>query len=122
MIQAGLFAGVAGGPARITITGSLSATALAGVATSAAVSLTIQTGSSGQIAISFSDVGTVLGARYSKNGGAFTAFADGDFLTFANGDTLALRTNGCDPGESRTYTLTDVTAGGSVIATAVHSG
>jgi len=112
---------VMGGIAPCKITGSLDATAVAGTATSAAVTINVPGGNSGQIRINFSDIGTVLFAQFKQNAAAFSAFSDGDIIGFANNDALILRTTGDNPGESRTYTLTDVTTG-KVIATVFHAG
>lgn len=112
---------VMGGIAPCKITGSLDVTALAGTATSSAVTINVPGGNSGQIRINFSDFGTVLFAQFKQNAAAFSNFSDGDTITFANNDTLTLRTTGDNAGESRTYTLTDVQTN-RVIATAVHTG
>lgn len=106
----------------ITLSGSLDATAAAGVATSTTRTVSVPAGNSGQITFStFIDVGTISNIQYSKNAGAFTTFVENDVITFADGDTLAIRTNGNGAGESRTFTLTDQTTG-RTIGTYVHTG
>lgn len=115
--------GVVGGIQPITLGGaSLDATASGGTATSPGLTIVnVPFGNSGQLAISFVDVGTVLAAQYNKSGAGFVPFSSGDTITFANGDSLLLRTTGDNAGESRTYTLTDVTKS-RVVATALHFG
>lgn len=104
-----------------TLSGSLAATAVAGTATSATVTVTVPAGNPGEIRFSFVDVGTVLAARHNLNGAGFSSFTDPTTFTFTNGQTTALQTAADNAGESRTYTLTDV-ASGKVIATAEHTG
>lgn len=114
--------GVVGGVAPCSLSGSLDATAVAGTATSATRTVTVPVGNSGQIRIgSFVDVGTVLLAQHNLNGAGFSTFTDPTAFTFTNDQSTALQTTGDNAGESRTYTLTDVTTG-RVIATVVHTG
>ena len=110
-----------GTPAPCTFSGSLSATAVAGTATSSAVTVTVPVGNSGVINISYVDMGTILDHQYKKNSGAFTSFASGESPSFANGDTLTLRTTGDNGGESVTYTLQDNTRQ-ITIQSPVHTG
>lgn len=109
-------------PAPISVSGSFDATATAGQATSSTRTITVPAGNSGQIQFdSFVDVGTILSIQYSKNGGAFTAFAENDIIAFANGDTLAIRTTGNGAGESRVFRMLDVTRS-ATIGTYTHTG
>lgn len=104
------------------LSGSLDATAVAGTATSSTITVTVPPGNNGQITIgNFIDVGTILLSAHDLNGAGFSNFTDPTIFTFTDGQTTALRTTGDGAGESRTYTLTDVTTG-KVIATAVHVG
>ena len=119
------FAGTActsGGIAPCSLSGSLDATAVAGTSTSATRTVTVPVGNSGEISIgNFVDVGTVALARHNLNGEGFSNFSDPTTFTFTDGQSTALQTTNNDAGESRTYTLTDVTTG-KVIATVVHTG
>lgn len=116
------FVGALGGTAPCRLSGSLDATAVAGTATSSTRTVTVPVGNSGQIKISnFVDVGTVLLAQHNLNGAGFSTFTDPTTFTFTDGQTTALQTTGDNAGESRTYTLTDVTTG-KLIATVVHTG
>lgn len=109
-------------PAPISFDGGFDATASSGTATSSTRTITVPAGNSGQVEFgTFIDVGTILSIQYSKNGGAFTAIVENDILTFANGDTLAIRTTGNGAGESRTFTMRDVTRG-AAIGTYVQTG
>lgn len=121
----GLMTLLAGGAAvaPITLSGSLDATAVAGVATSSTRTVTVPAGNSGGITFdSFVDVGTITNIQYSKNGGAFTTFVSSDTITFADGDTLAIRTNGNGAGESRQFRAADSTTGSTTIGTYTHTG
>lgn len=101
---------------------SLDATASGGTATSpGATVVNVPVANSGQIRITWVDVGTVLFAQCNKNGAGFSNFSDGDTITFADGNSILLRTTGLNVGESRTYTLTDATTG-KAIATVFHPG
>jgi hypothetical protein len=121
------FAGTIGvrsgvGVSPCSISGTLDATAVAGVSTSTTRTITVPVGNSGNIRFeNYVDVGVVLTSQTSKNGGAFTGASDPTTITFADGDTIAFRTNGNGAGESRTFTLTDDTTS-QVIGTYVHTG
>tara|TARA_R110000868_G_scaffold300642_3_gene561095 strand:- start:6976 stop:7335 length:360 start_codon:yes stop_codon:yes gene_type:complete len=105
-----------------SLSGTLDATAVAGVSTSSTVTVTVPSGNSGDIRFEdYVDVGTITTSQTSKNAGAFTSAADPTTVTFANADTLAFRTNSNGAGESRTFTLIDVTTG-NTIGTYVHTG
>lgn len=117
---AGVLSGA--GVSSCSLSGTLDATAVAGVATSTTRTITVPVGNSGNIRFEdYVDVGTVTASQTSKNGGAFTGASDPTTITFANGDTLAFRTNGNNAGESRTFTLIDDTTS-QIIGTYVHTG
>lgn len=121
------FAGTIGvrsgvGISSCSISGTLNATAVAGVSTSTTRTITVPAGNSGNIRFeNYVDVGVVLSAQTSTNGGAFTGASDPTTITFVNGDTIAFRCNGNNAGESRTFTLIDVTTG-NTIGTYIHTG
>lgn len=77
--------------------------------TSAARALTVPAGNPGNIRLDLSASATF---QYSKNGGAFTTFTDGQPLTVANGDTLAFKATGA-AFDGGTVTVVDTGAPGS---------
>lgn len=114
------FVGVAAG-GRVTpceLSGSLSKTAApsGGFVTSDTVTITVPGGNSGALTFaSYILSGTMDDPplQYSKNGGAWTALAEGTGITFASGDTLAVRAGGTvaaiTAGESLQFSLIDQT-------------
>ena len=105
-----------------TLSGTLNATAVAGTATSATVTVRVPPGNSGQIKFEVvADAGTINNSLTSKNGAAFASVGDPETITYANGDTLAYRTTGNTAGESRTFRLTDVDTN-RIIGAYVHTG
>lgn len=104
-----------------TLSGTLDATAVAGDAESASITVTVPIGNSGQITFNFVDTGTITTHQYKKNADAYAGLTDGAIVTFANGDTLRLKTTGNGAGESVAFTLTDATRG-SVIQSPTHTG
>lgn len=118
------FVGLNGGGSRdITLSASLDATAVAGTANSATVTVNVPPGNPGIITfLNYVDVGVVTSTRYNPNGAGLTTITDGsDTSAFTNGQTILVQTNGITAGESRTVTLKDKTTG-TVIATVIHTG
>lgn len=81
-------------PLPITFSGSFSATAGTSTVTSSTRTATVPAGNSGQITFA-SMTSTAGDQQYSKNGGGFVSFSQGDMITLADGDTLAIRATGC---------------------------
>lgn len=82
--------------------------------TSATRTLTVPSGNPGSLKFSLSQTGDGT-ANYSKNGGGFTPFADGDVISVASGDTLALRNAFISiPGSTIAVTVTDNTTHTSI--------
>lgn len=107
---------------KCTLSGSLDATASAGVSNSASVTVNVPAGNSGDISLeNFVDVGTIGSIRYNKASAGLTTFTDPTVVTFTNGQSLIIQVNSNNAGESRTFTLRDVTTG-QVIGTYTHTG
>lgn len=95
------------GIADCSFSGSFDTTAAPTTITSPTRTVTVPAGNSGSLAFGgFAMIGTVT-PQYSKNGGAFTTFADGDVVVFASGDTLAFRITGATSGEALSFTILD---------------
>lgn len=104
------------------ITGSLtkSAAPSGGIVTSDTVTINVPLGNSGGLSFDGLSITGTVTTEYSKNGGAFTALADGSTITFANGDTLAVRGTGMVAGEAWSCGISNrSTAIGNISITAV---
>lgn len=116
------FVAVMGGLKPCTLSGTLDATAVAGVSTSSTRTVTVPSGNTGELRFeNYVDTGTITSSQTSKNGGAFTGAIDPTTITFANGDTIAFRCNGNGAGESRVFRVIDVTTGRQV-GSYTHTG
>jgi hypothetical protein len=119
---AGMFAAVLDDIGSCSLSGTLDATAVAGVSTSTTRTVTVPAGNSGDIRFEdYVDVGTITSSETSQNGAGYAFAGDPTTITFANNDTIAFRCNGNGAGESRTFTLIDVDTG-NIIGTYTHTG